>query len=203
MLRRGLLLFWVVGIPVPFSQLANKFHAFFGSAVTGTVSAQSLYMLHLFPDEKVLFQSADGTLTLTNRRVWHDKRGILSGGNRNIMLESIGSCRTGYVYFPLIPVVGLVFGVVVSQTINQNQQDIITVLLSVAGVTGFLFLITRRNAIIIQTSGLRLRIRHRGMSQEQLIILAEKIKEAMREISGKQNGSHEKEAKEQNMQQGS
>lgn len=96
-------------------------------------------MLTLFPDEKIVSQSDDNSVTLTTHRICYEYREFGRSYNQNVMLEHITSCESvanssiGLLIFTIICTVILLI------TLINNASDEAKGVFFILGIIGLIF----------------------------------------------------------------
>jgi len=125
----------------------------------------------LFPDEKIVTQSDDNSVTLTTHRICFESRGLQTSGTKNIMLEHITSCESAakkYYFWIILAVVGLLILVP-----GNEQIKLIGGLLGMVGVAAFF--LTRKAFVRIASPTSEILINVKGMDRSKVLEFIDKI----------------------------
>jgi len=130
-------------------------------------------MFILFPDEEIVSQSSNGTVTLTTHRICYEYKGWSKAYNQNIMLEHITSCENYYKTQSWLLYIGglcLLFGIIASWTSRSSlAAQEISLLVFIAIFCGILYQTTTQNFIVIGSPSTKMKIRVVGMKRDQVL----------------------------------
>lgn len=129
----------------------------------------------LLPGEKIISQSTNTVLTLTNKRVVHAPDGWKDGARNSILLENIVVCRHDFNRnLPLLAFSLLV--ILLSLNLFDGQPGITSPVLFVAGLFAFLYYFySFRNAIVIASDQIEIGVPVRGMENSQVCAFLDKV----------------------------
>jgi hypothetical protein len=136
-------------------------------------------MLTLFPDEQIVTQSSEGSVTLTTHRICYEYKDWGRSYNQNIMLEHITSCENHFntqVWLLLLGGLCLVGGLIAGT--NNNNTAALSGGVLAALVCGLLYWLTRRNVVIIASPSTRMLIKVTGMKREQVLKFINNVEQA-------------------------
>jgi len=126
-------------------------------------------MLQLFPDEQIVSESSDGSVTLTTHRICYEYKDFGRSYNQNIMLEHITSCENyanSQIFFLVLGGIAVVAGLIGAA--NDNP-DILAPVLLAALIFGILYRLTKRSYIIIASPSTKMQIKVTGMKREKVL----------------------------------
>lgn len=142
----------------------------------------------LFPDESIVTESKDKSVTLTTHRICYEKRGIQTSGTKNIMLEHITSCESvtkKYFFWLLLTIIGLLM---LLSGANDNIQPI-GGLLGIIGVAAFF--LTRKAFVRVASPTSEILINVKGMDRSKVLEFIDRIEQTKHKrlvaVGGKSN----------------
>lgn len=126
-------------------------------------------MLNLFPEEEIVTQSSEGSVTLTTHRLCYEYRDWGRAYNQNIMLEHITSCENYYssqIWLLVLAVIS--FLISIGAGLSQQGPAFGTAVLA-AAILGFLYWISRSNYVVIASPSTKMRINMARMKREKVL----------------------------------
>jgi hypothetical protein len=126
-------------------------------------------MLSLFPEEEIVTQSNEGSVTLTTHRLCYEYKDWGRAYNQNIMLEHITSCENYYsaqVWLLVLAILSLV----ISITAGFNEAGpVFSGAMLVALILGLIYWVSRRNFVVIASPSTKMTINMTGMKREKVL----------------------------------
>lgn len=132
-------------------------------------------MLSLFPEEEIVTQSAEGSVTLTTHRLCYEYKDWGRSYNQNIMLEHITSCENYYstqVWMLVLAIISLLISIVAG---FQQEGPTFSGAMIIALILGLLYMITKRNFVIIASPSTKMMINMTGMKREKVLKFINKV----------------------------
>ena len=147
-------------------------------------------MLSLFPDEHIISQSSDQSVTLTSHRICLDSRVWGRSHHQHIMLEQITSCEN-YSRNPyLLLVLGGFCTAIGLPVIMGFNPALTTPILALGLLLLFFYWRSRRNMIIISSPNTKISLNVTGMNRIRVLDFMNKIEQTkykrIMSLSGKQ-----------------
>lgn len=130
-------------------------------------------MLSLFPDEHLVTQSSDQSVTLTMHRICYESREWGKSYNQNIMLEHITSCENYFRNQYMLLVIAALFVI----AILSNDATIKAPAVVAALLLAFFYWRSRSNMIIVSSPSTKIRINVTGMSRAKVLDFINKIEQ--------------------------
>lgn len=131
-------------------------------------------MLTLFPDEQLVSQSSDQSVTLTTHRICYESREWGKSYNQNVMLEHITSCEN---YFRNQYMLLVIAALCIVITILSNDATIKAPAVVAALLLAFFYWRSRSNMIIVSSPSTKIRINVTGMSRTKVLDFINKIEQ--------------------------
>jgi hypothetical protein len=135
-------------------------------------------MLQLFPDEQIVLQSSEGSVTLTTHRICYEYKDWGRSYNQNIMLEHITSCEnyeSSQILFLILGGLCLVGGLIAASNNNAGAFGTATL---IALAFGLFYWLTRRNFVVIASPSTKMQIKVLGMKRERVLDFINKVEQA-------------------------
>lgn len=135
-------------------------------------------MLTLFPDEQILIQSSEGSVTLTTHRICYQYKDWVQSYNQSIMLENITSCENYYnsqVWMLIAAGLCVVGGLTAAAS---NDMSLLSAALVIALALALLYWVTSRNFIIISSPSTQMVIKVTGMKKDQVLKFINNVEQA-------------------------
>ena len=127
-------------------------------------------MLSLFPDEILLTESSDGSVTLTTQRIYKEEKQLGSSYSQSIMLEHITSCENSsksQVWLLVLGLLLLILGLLAKSPVA---------LVSIVFIGLYSF--TKKSLVIISSPSTKMELKVNGMKQEQVQSFINKVEHA-------------------------
>jgi len=133
--------------------------------------------MQLFPDEKIITQSNDKTVTLTTHRLYQEQKGMGGGTTKSIMLEHITSCESenSRSWFWIVIAALGVGGVFYSS--NSERNDLMVPSLCVLVISVVLFMATQRATVKIASPSAVMLINVNRMKREKITEFIDQIEQ--------------------------
>ncbi len=127
---------------------------------------ESIYLLE---NEAIISQSKSARFVLTNYRVRHK---IKSAGNESlcsIFLEKISAIETQYKSYPILLVLGVLFGCIGAYFLMERGMELGQIGFVVGGLLILIYLLSRKHIILITSDGgAKISFQTRGMRKEAI-----------------------------------
>jgi len=131
-------------------------------------------MLALFPDEQIITQSSDASVTLTTHRICNEQREWGNSYNQSIMLEHITSCEnraTSNVTLFILAAMSVIIG-----AITINHGGILGIILGVILI--LLYHRTKKSLIVISSPSTKITLNVDQMRRDKVLEFINKVEHA-------------------------
>ena len=134
-------------------------------------------MLSLFPDEKIVSQSSDNSVTLTSHRICYEYKSFSQSYNQSIMLEHITSCEN-YSSSSIVALILSCVALVLTVSAGYGRQsDLVILLFTLCVASAIYYWLSRKNFIVISSPSTRMMIRTKGMRSDLVLSFINKVEQ--------------------------
>ncbi len=134
-------------------------------------------MLSLFPDENIVTQSSDGSVTLTTHRICYEYKALGQSYNQSIMLEHITSCENYFNSSIIALIIGCAALLLGFFAASNNQGSVAATMIALTVACGGIYWLSRKSFIVIASPSTKMMIRTKGMRKDLVLAFINKVEQ--------------------------